>query len=74
MPWAPTATTSALCPSGVRSLIASKEFEAPDDAGSDGTCEERVPVSDGDSTAAALVEALGPNLGLARGGRVPLAC
>ena len=46
----------ALSPSGGLSPIESRDFEAPDDAGSDGTCEERLSSSDGDSTAAALVD------------------
>ena len=41
---------------GVLSLAEGKDFEAPDDAEGDGTYEVRVQVSDGDSTADALLE------------------
>ena len=41
---------------GVLSLAEGKDFEAPDDADGDGTYEVRVQVSDGDSTADALLE------------------
>ena len=42
--------------SGVLSLRAGKDFEAPDDADGDGTYEVMVQVSDGDSTVSALVD------------------